>query len=149
MFARLFLNYDKGHTFGKDQNTFKLAWVENFLTVAEVASFAGHPVCKTVSPQIYENPVTMLNLPTLALLAFTQPLQTFILLPSWVEGRWVKYIDRHYGLSCFKLKILHYFPYSGLCKWTGCDARCEEITDFIKHLQVQFILNCTCNNSAM
>ena len=31
------------------------------------------------------------------------------------------------------------FP--GLCKWTGCDARCEDTTEFQKHLVAEHILD--------
>ena len=29
----------------------------------------------------------------------------------------------------------------GLCKWTGCDARCEDTTEFQKHLVAEHILD--------
>ena len=31
--------------------------------------------------------------------------------------------------------------YSGLCKWTGCDARCEDTTEFQKHLVAEHVLD--------
>ena len=31
--------------------------------------------------------------------------------------------------------------FSGLCKWTGCDARCEDTTEFQKHLGAEHILD--------
>ena len=27
---------------------------------------------------------------------------------------------------------------AGMCKWTGCDTRCDDVQDFIKHIQVFF-----------
>ena len=31
--------------------------------------------------------------------------------------------------------------FAGLCKWTGCDARCEDTTEFQKHLGAEHILD--------
>ena len=28
-------------------------------------------------------------------------------------------------------------PDTGVCKWTGCDARCEDMSDFNKHITGQ------------
>lgn len=31
--------------------------------------------------------------------------------------------------------------YSGLCKWTGCDARCDDGTEFQKHIVSEHVLD--------
>ena len=33
------------------------------------------------------------------------------------------------------------FLFPGVCKWTGCDARCEDSTEFQKHLIAEHVLD--------
>ena len=33
------------------------------------------------------------------------------------------------------------FPISGLCKWTGCDTRCDDGTEFQKHIVAEHVLD--------
>ena len=62
MFVILFKNFDKGHTLGKNHFIFKLAWLEKFFVVAEVAFFVGNPAIscmvqdkESVSKYLIEN----------------------------------------------------------------------------------------------
>ena len=32
-------------------------------------------------------------------------------------------------------------PISGLCKWTGCDTRCDDGTEFQKHIVAEHVLD--------
>ena len=40
-----------------------------------------------------------------------------------------------------KSSICHLCALSGLCKWTGCDVRCEDSGEFQKHLLAEHILD--------
>ena len=35
----------------------------------------------------------------------------------------------------------HTYDSSGLCKWTGCDARCDDGTEFQKHMGMEHVLD--------
>ena len=45
--------------------------------------------------------------------------------------------NRHKINSCTKFEFL----FSGVCKWTGCDARCEDSTEFQKHIIAEHVLD--------